>query len=144
MNLIPCTSHQMKTLFTGYYAKYLSQHNSNRHYIIKYSENNTFTNSTFENNIKLGESDGTYDFVNKKSLCHINIKYNNVFLSPNKDSPFHAKNTFYPHLSNYTLGPFYTIIPKENVIWLPVLYNHLQKGKGFKVLNFYKYGHTHI
>jgi len=138
MNLVPCTRHQVKNIFTEYYAKYLSQHNNNRHYIIKYNENNTFTNSTFENNIKLGESVGTYKLIDEKGQCLINIRYNNVFNSPNKNSPFHIQNRFYPKLSNYTLGPFYTVIPKEDVIWLPVLYNHLQIEKGFKILNFYK------
>jgi len=138
MNLVPCTRHQVTNIFTEYYAKYLSQHNNNRHYIIKYNENNTFTNSTFENNIKLGESSGTYKLIDEKGQCLINIRYNNVFNSPNKNSPFHIQNMFYPKLSNYTLGPFYTVIPKEDVIWLPVLYNHLQIEKGFKVLNFYK------
>ena len=94
--------------------------------------------STFENNIKLGESSGTYKLIDEKGQCLINIRYNNVFNSPNKNSPFHIQNMFYPKLSNYTLGPFYTVIPKEDVIWLPVLYNHLQIEKGFKVLNFYK------
>ena len=55
MNLMPCTRNQIKIIFKEYYAKYMSQHNSNRHYIIKYNDNNTFINTTFENNIKLGE-----------------------------------------------------------------------------------------
>ncbi len=138
MNLIPCTRYQLQSIFIKYNAKYLSQHNNNRHYIIKYNENNTFTNSTFENNIKLGESNGTYNFINENGECLINIRYKNVFDSPNKNSPFHIQNSFYPKLSNYLLGPFYTIIPKDDVRWLPVLYNHLQMEKGFKVLNFYK------
>lgn len=139
MNLIPCSSRQLRYIFSEYTAKYLSQHNSNRHYIIKYKKNNTFTNSTFENNIKIGVSNGTYDFINENKQCLVNIKYQNVFTSPNLNSPFHKQNPFFPHLSNYTLGPFYTIFPKENVNWLPVLYNHLQMEKGFKVLNFYKH-----
>jgi len=139
MNLSSCTKHQLKCIFRNYYAKYLSQHNNSRHYIIKYNDNSTFTNSTFENNIKLGESDGIYNFIYEKGDCLINIRYKNVFNSPNITSPFHQKNSFYPSLSNYTLGPFYTVIPKDpNVIWLPVLYNHLQIEKSFKVLNFYK------
>jgi|TARA_B110000858_G_C17711443_1_gene430783 hypothetical protein len=138
MNLIPCTRNQIKVIFKEYYAKYLSQHNSNRHYIIKYNDNNTFTNSTFENNIKLGESNGTYNLINEKTHCLINIRYTNIFNSPNKNSPFNKQNSFYPKLSNYVIGPFYTIIPKDDVTWLPVLYNHLQLEKGFKVLNFYK------
>lgn len=139
MNLSSCTKHQLKYIFTNYYAKYLSQHNSSRHYIIKYNDNNTFTNSTFENNIKLGESDGTYNLIDEKGECLINIRYKNVFNSPNITSPFYQKNSFYPHLSNYTIGPFYTAILKDtNVKWIPVLYNHLQIEKSFKVLNFYK------
>ena len=91
-----------------------------------------------KNNIKLGESTGTYKIIDENKQCLINIKYKNVYNSENKNSPFHIQNSFYPKLSNYTLGPFYTVIPKEDVKWLPVLYNHLQIEKGFKVLNFYK------
>jgi len=138
MNVNPCTKPQLQSLFRGYYAKYLSQHNSNRHYIITYNENTTFTNSIFENNEKIGTSNGIYSFVHKNEQCLMNIQYQNVFSSPNVNSPFHTQNSFYPHLSNYTLGPFYTVFPKERVIWLPILYNHLQMEKGFKVLNFYK------
>ena len=47
MNLLPCTRNQIKVIFKEYHAKYMSQHNSNRHYIIKYNDNNTFINSTF-------------------------------------------------------------------------------------------------
>lgn len=138
MNLASCTKEQLRTIFRQYYAKYLSQHNSNRHYIIKYNENNTFTNSTFENNVKIGTSRGTYFYINKDNQCLINIQYQNVFPSPNISSPFHKRNIFYPKLSNYTLGPFYTSLPNEPVILLPVLYKHLQLENSFKVLNFYK------
>ena len=37
MKLIVLNKAQLKNIFTNYYAKYLSQNNSNRHYIIKYN-----------------------------------------------------------------------------------------------------------
>jgi len=129
---------QLINIFSNYYAKYLSQHNPNRHYIIKYHKN-TFTNTTFENNVKLGEGNGKYKLIENNGTTCINMQYENVFTSPYKKSPFNKNNEFFPKLSNYTIGPFYTIIPKEEVIWLPILYSHIQIEKGFKVLNFYKY-----
>ena len=138
MKLIVLNKAQLKNIFTNYYAKYLSQNNSNRHYIIKYNKN-TFTNTTFSNNIKLGEGNGKYKFIEKNGNTLLNVQYQNVFPSPYKNSPFNKSNNFFPKLSNYTIGPFYTIIPREDVIWLPILYSHIQMEKGFKVLNFYKY-----
>ena len=129
---------QLKKIFSNYYAKYLSQNNPNRHYIIKYNKN-TFTNTTFENNIKLGQGNGKYKLIEHNGNTCINVQYENVFTSPYKNSPFNKNNDFFPKLSNYTIGPFYTIIPRENVTWLPILYSHIQMEKGFKVLNFYKY-----
>ena len=138
MKLIPCNKQQIKCIFNNYYAKYLSQHDISRHYIIEYNNNTTFSTSTFENNIKIGEGFGIYNLLEVDDKCHINIQYNTVISSPNSNSPFNPKNVFYNELSNYTIGPFYTIIPNEPVIWLPVLYSHLQMEKGFKVLNFYR------
>ena len=129
---------QLKNVFSNYYAKYLSQHNPNRHYIIKYHKNR-FTNTTFENNVKLGQGNGTYKLIENNGTTSINVQYENVFTSPYKKSPFNKNNEFFPKLSNYTIGPFYTIIPKEDITWLPILYSHIQMEKGFKVLNFYKY-----
>lgn len=140
MKLVTCNKVQLEWMFNNYYAKYLSQHNSNRHYILKYNKNRTFTNHTFENNILLGEGNGIYKIIEKEDQCVLNVQYSTVFSSPNKSSPFYPQNSFYPRLCNYTLGPFYTIIPNQHVIWLPILYSHLQKEKGFKVLNFYKHG----
>lgn len=138
MKLYALRKDQLINIFSNYYAKYLSQHNSNRHYIIKYREN-TFTNTTFENNIKLGEGNGKYKLIESNGNTCINVQYENVFTSPYENSAFNKNNSFFPELSNYTIGPLYTIVPKEDVIWLPILYNHLQIEKGFKVLNFYKY-----
>ena len=129
---------QLKYILSNYYVKYLSQNNPNRHYIIKYNKN-TFTNTTFENNKKLGQSNGKYKLIDNNGNTCINVKYENVFTSPHKNSAFNKNNDFFPKLSNYTIGPFYTRISKEDVTWLPILYNHLQMEKGFKVLNFYKY-----
>lgn len=145
MRLIPCNSQQLVTIFKERYAKYLSQHDINRHYIIRYNDDGTFTSSTFENHIQLGEGHGRYTIVERiKGGPLINIQYKTIFPSPNISSPMNPNNSFYPHLHNYTIGPFYTRIPDEPVTWLPVLYNHLQMEKGFKVLNFYKYDYTDI
>ena len=139
MKLIKCNKHQINYLFSKYYVKYLSQNDSSRHYIINYDNNNcTFSTKTFENNIHIGEGYGKYKLLDVNDNCHINIQYSSVYSSPNITSPFNPKNLFYPKLSDYTIGPFYTIIPNEPVKWLAVLYSHLQMEKGFKVLNFYK------
>ena len=128
----------IKKIFELKHAKYLSQHDINRHYIIDYKEDNTFTNKTFENNKVIGMGYGKYNLYNNKDdKCMINIQYEKVYNSPNLDSPFNPLNNFYKELSNYEIGPLYTIIPNINVIWLPVLYKHLIKDRGFKVLNFY-------
>ena len=130
---------ELQHIFQERTAKYLSQHNENRHYKISYNDDGTFTNKTYENNILLGESYGTYSFqTNADDECVINIQYKYVFNSPNEGSPFHINNSFYPKLANYTIGPFYTKYLNEDLEWVPVLYNHLQIEKGYKVLNFYK------
>ena len=130
---------ELRSIFRDRCAKYLSQHDENRHYKITYNDDGTFTNQTYENNIALGESYGTYSFqTNENGECVINIQYKHVFNSPNESSPFHTNNPFYPKLTNYTIGPFYTKYLNEESTWVPILYNHLQIEKGFKVLNFYK------
>ena len=53
---------ELRHIFQERTAKYLSQHNENRHYKISYNDDGTFTNKTYENNILLGESYGTYSF----------------------------------------------------------------------------------
>ena len=130
---------ELQRIFQERAAKYLSQHNENRHYKITYNNDGTFTNQTHENNIIIGESYGTYNLQNNiNNDCVINIQYKYVFNSPNERSPFHINNPFYPKLSNYTIGPFYTRCLNEDLEWVPILYNHLQIEKGFKILNFYK------
>jgi len=136
MKLIPCNKQQIKCIFNNYYAKYLSQHDISRHYIIEYNNNTTFSTSAFENNIKVGEGCGIYSLLDVDDKCHLNIQYNTTISYPN--SPFNPKKFFYNEISNYTIGPFYTILPNEPVIWLPVFYSHLQMESGFKILNFYK------
>ena len=42
MKLVPCNKQQIKGIFNNYYAKYLSQHDNSRHYIIEYNKNTTF------------------------------------------------------------------------------------------------------
>jgi hypothetical protein len=133
------TKEELMRIFHERTAKYLSQHNENRHYKITYNDNGTFTNKTYENNVALGESYGTYTFqTNADGECVINIRYKYVFNSPNITSPFHVDNPFYSILSDYIIGPFYTKYLNQESTWVPILYNHLQIEKGFKVLNFYK------
>ena len=132
-------------LLKNYNAKYLSQHDITRHYIIEY-DTESFTNTTYENNIPIGVSNGTYKLLeNEKGQCLMNIKYETIFESPNIDSPFNKKNSFYSSLNNYTIGPFYVTHynfninnePKSETHWYPVLYNHLLFNDKYKVLNFY-------
>ena len=130
---------ELQKIFQERTAKYLSQHNENRHYKIAYNDDGTFTNKTYENNVMIGESYGRYSFqTNENDECVINIQYEYVFNSPNESSPFHVNNPFYPKLANYTIGPFYTKYLNMNLEWVPILYNHLQIENGYKVLNFYK------
>jgi len=138
MNLSELTKKQVQKLFKYNYAKYLSQHDPKRHYLIHYNLDNTFLIHTFNKNKYLGTGCGIYNLIDKEDECLINIQYKNVFPSPNFKSPMNPYNSFYPQLKNYTIGPLYTKLPSENVKWLPVLYNHLQIEKGFKVLNFYR------
>ena len=128
----------LQKIFSQNYAKYLSQHDPSRFYIINYLDNGQFNIETYNENKLLGSGNGTYTFINSNNGCKLNIKYNKIFPSPNLKSPMHIENPFYNKLYNYQIGPFYTVIPNDTVIWLPILYNHLQMEKGFKVLNFYK------
>ncbi len=139
MKLFPYNKQQIKFIFNNYYAKYLSQHDISRHYIIKYNNNTTFSTTTFENNVKIGEGRGIYSLLDVNDKCHINIQYNTIQPSSNINSSFNPMNKFYPKLSNYTIGPLYAIIPQEeDLICIPILYSHLQMKKRIKVLNFYK------
>ena len=139
MNLYSLSKKQLKTILKGSYAKYLSQHDPKRHYIINYNLDNTFLIHTFNKNKYLGTGNGNYYILEKNNESLLNIQYKTIFPSPNIKSPMNPKNNFYPKLKNYTIGPFYTTIPPKPVKWLPVLYNHIQMEKGFKVLNFYKF-----
>ena len=139
MNLHSLTKKQLKSILQTSYAKYLSQNDPKRHYIINYHRDNTFITHTFQKNKYLGSGNGTYKIIEKNNESLLNIKYKIIFPSPNVKSPMNPNNDFYPKLKNYIIGPFYTILPNENIRWLPVLYNHIQMEKGFKVLNFYKF-----
>ena len=130
--------HSLQKIFSQNYAKYLSQHDPSRFYIIHYLDNGQFITQTHQKNKLLGSGNGTYTFIDSDDGCKINIKYDKVFPSPNKQSPMHVENPFYPELRNYQIGPFYTVAPREAVTWLPVLYNQIQGDRGFKILNFYK------
>jgi len=128
----------LQKIFSQNYAKYMSQHDSSRFYIINYLDNERFNIQTHRENKLLGSGNGTYAFIDSKDGCKLNIKYNKIFPSPNPKSPMHIANPFYSELRDYQIGPFYTVIPMESVLWIPVLYNHIQMKKGFKILNFYK------
>ncbi len=88
--------------------------------------------------IPFSSNNGKYKLIENNGNPCINVEYENVFTSPHKNSPFNKNNDFFPKLSNYTIGPFYTIIPKEDVTWLPVLYSHIHTEKGSQVLHFYQ------
>ena len=78
MKLTILHKEQLKNIFSNYYAKYLSQNNPNRHYIIKYNKN-TFTNTTFENNIKLGQCNGNTEDENEVSRDDVSF---NIYPNP--------------------------------------------------------------
>lgn len=130
---------QVRYIFTNKVAKYLSQNRMNRHYIIKYNIDGTFTNDTFECNVLLGTSIGTYNLTeNDNKEVFINIKYIYVFPSPHITSPFNINNSFYPELFNgYTIGPLYGNISNDMTLLYPILYPHSNAHIGFKILNFY-------
>ena len=138
--LQPLCKNSLQKIFSQNYAKYLSQHDSSRFYLINYLDKGQFYIQTYHKNKLLGSGNGTYAFIDSNEGCKLNIKYHKIFPSPNHKSPMHIENPFYSELRNYQIGPFYTIIPIEPVIWIPVLYNHIQMKNGFKVLNFYKKG----
>ena len=138
--LQPLGRHSLHRIFTQHYAKYLSQHDSSRFYIINYLDNGQFLTQTHQRNKLLGAGRGTYAFLGDGVGCKINIKYEKVFPSPNEKSPMHPENPFYPELRDYQIGPFYAATPRESYTWLPVLYNQIQGDQGFKVLNFYRKG----
>ena len=54
---------QLKLILSTKKAKYLSQHDITRHYIINYNNDSTFTIETFQNNKKLGEGN-TFEIDN--------------------------------------------------------------------------------
>ena len=137
MHLTPLFKKELRTLFTRKVAKYASQHSPYRFYIIDYKIDNLFYTHTYEDDKRLGSGYGTYEMINTEGGALLNIEYKNIYHSPNPESPMHPENAFYPQLHKYTIGPLYTQSLDHNSKWQPVLYNHLQKEKSFKVLNFY-------
>lgn len=139
LSLEPLTIEQIKIIFTNKVAKYLSQNKMNRHYIIKYNVDGTFTNDTFECNMLLGTSHGTYILTeDENKQVFINIKYTYVFPSPHDNSPFNINHLFYPELFNgYMIGPLYGKITNNMTLMTPILYPHSNANMGFKILNFY-------
>ena len=140
--LQPLGRRSLQGIFTQHYAKYLSQHDPSRFYLINYLDNGQFLTQTHQKNKLLGTGWGTYNFLGSGVSCRLNIRYEEVFPSPNARSPMHPENPFYPELRDYQIGPFYAALPRGPYTWLPVLYNQIQGDLGFKVLNFYKRGPT--
>jgi len=105
------SSDDLKWLFKNKKAKYLSKNNMDRHYIIAYNDDNTFTTDRYVNNIKSGRSHGTYS-IEPNGTC--NVFYEHVSPSVNRDSLFNPMNKNYATLSNFTIGPFY-LVDKTNV-----------------------------
>ena len=136
--LDPLTLEQVKNILNCKVAKYLSQNKINRHYIIKYNSDNTFINDTFESNIHIGSSHGTYTLVeNENKEVFIYITYNKVYESPHITSPFNKDHYFYPKLfEGYTIGPLYTK-PSLNNNMISIIYPHPNSQLGIKILNFY-------
>ncbi len=128
-----------KKILKNKIAKYLSQHKINRYYLIKYNDDNSFINSTYENDIKIGESYGKYKLYENENGTYIDIKYESVFESPHISSPFNKNNFFYVKLfDGYTIGPLYSTLLEENNMMLPVFYNNFNSNiGGIKILNFY-------
>lgn len=124
-------------------VKYNSQHLIQRHYILRYVQDeqspNLFhvTNETFDNNIKQGESHAECVLEDDGQML---IHYSSVFQSPHPTSPFHPDNSFYPKLfDGYRIGPLYSTatspICVDSHFMLPLMYN-IEDGR-VKVLNFY-------
>lgn len=137
MYLRPLFQLDLNHLFCKKIAKYASQHSPYRFYIIDYNSNDTFYTHTYEYNKLLGTGNGKYNIIDTDNGALLNIEYKNIYNSPNPESPMHPTNLFYSELRKYTIGPLYTQTLDHKSKWQPVLYNHLQKEKSFKVLNFY-------
>ena len=138
MFLRPLSKLQTEYIFKNKIAKYLSQNNKNRHYLIKYMDDGKFRNDTYELNYLIGSSFGTYSLSEKQGDTFVNIQYQKVFTSPNIKSPFHPNNDFHRHLfSGYTIGPLYSKLSIDDTLTIPVLYDNLNTDYTFKILNFY-------
>jgi hypothetical protein len=109
--LYELSSDELKWLFKNKKAKYLSKNNIDRHYIITYNDDNTFTTDGYINNIKSGRSYGTYS-IEPNGTC--NVFYEHVSPSVNRNSIFNPNNKYYSSLTNYTIGQFY-LIDKTNI-----------------------------
>ena len=139
INLAGLSRNQLTRILSTHYAKYLSQHDPTRHYIINYNRNGLFKITTHEHNVQLGMGHGKYTIRDTKSGAMMDIQYKRIYDSPNITSPMNPHNSFYPSLlKGYSIGPFYTHGLDTGAMWQPVLYSHLQKERAFKVLNFYR------
>lgn len=102
---------ELKLLFNNKKAKYLSKHHVDRHYIVTYNHDKTFTTDVYINNIKSGRSYGTYS-IESNGTC--NIFYEYVVPSLHHNSVFNPMHPNHSTLTNYTIGPFY-LIDKMNI-----------------------------
>lgn len=133
MNLVKLTTCQLERIFSVKYAKYLSQHNVDRHYIINYNIDKTFTTSLYVKNVLQGKSYGTYNLNDDR----INIKYLSVFPSPYIESPFHPLNPFHNNLKDYYISNIFTYPDYDIHDTIPLFYSHLTIGNKIKVLTLY-------
>ena len=138
INLTALSKTQLTRLLSTHYAKYLSQHDPTRHYIINYKPNGFFEITTHKHNLQLGHGYGKYAVRETPIGAMMDVQYKRIHDSPNLTSPMNPHNHFYPHLlRGYSIGPFYTHGIDVGATWQPVLYSHIQKERAFKVLNFY-------
>ena len=109
--LYELSSDELKWLFKNKKAKYLSKNNIDRHYIITYNDDKTFTTDGYINNIKSGRSNGTYS-IEPNGTC--NVFYEYVSPSVNRNSIFNPMHPNHSTLSSYTIGPFYLVDKPNN------------------------------
>ena len=134
---------QLINIFSNYYAKYLSQHNPNRHYIIKYHKN-TFTNKDL-----IAFVNTHYYAVKFNAEGNDTVHYKEqVFGNPNYD-PKKAKRRNSSHQFSQYLGvrayPTIVFLGQKGEVIAPIpgyqtaqkleLYLQLFKDETYKKMN---------
>ena len=95
-----------------------------------------FYTHTYEDDKRLGSGCGSYKIINTEGGGLLNIEYKDIYNSPNLGAQCIQETHSIRSYINI-IGPLYTQSLDHTSEWQPVLYNHLQKDKSFKVLNFY-------